>query len=316
MVWRGRVMDAGEFFAVGWPELVPRLRAMLARAGAPVVEREDLVQETALRLFGMWDSVDPGRPIEPLARRIAMNAWRDQWRRRGEREVVGLVPELAAAADTERSALARVEVTEVARALSTLPVRTATVLRVAAGEAESDEPGVPTSGSLRMARTRARRALVSCLKVASAVVVATVAGIRSLSKPATAATAVGALAAFACVLALTVPGPRTLPELARADQPVTSQPSGPAAGTGNVTRSSGASPATRRVTPQVHHRRAATEPPYYVIDPGPASVGVFLDVNIAGSGVQVGKPGPGQAQPVCGYGDTPTTVLTPRCSQP
>ena len=45
-------MSADEFFERGWPSLVPQLRTMLAWAGTPVADREDVVQETAVRLFG------------------------------------------------------------------------------------------------------------------------------------------------------------------------------------------------------------------------------------------------------------------------
>lgn len=306
-------MDAGEFFAVGWPELVPRLRSMLARAGAPGAERDDLVQETALRLLGMWGSVDPARPVEPLARRIAMNAWRDQWRRLGEREVLGEVPELAAEVDTERAALARVEVGEVSRALSALPVGTAEVLRLAAAEFEGGGPRVAVTASVRMARTRARRALAACLKVASAVVLAALAGVRWLTRPVTVATGVGALAAFACMLALAVPGPGAGPALQRESEPLGVAPAAmPQAGT--VSQASRAS--TAAVTAARHARPVASPTPYYVVGAGPTRVGVFADVDIDGHGVRLAKPGAGSAQPVCGYGDTPATVITPSCSKP
>ncbi|HEU5034516.1 MAG TPA: sigma-70 family RNA polymerase sigma factor, partial [Mycobacteriales bacterium] len=114
------VMQRETFFAERWPLMVPQLRAALAKAGAGPDDRDDLVQETAVRLLGMWDRIDWERPVEALAQRIAVNAWRDQWRRRGEREQLGELPEQASAADTERAALARVQVGEVARAFTTL----------------------------------------------------------------------------------------------------------------------------------------------------------------------------------------------------
>jgi DNA-directed RNA polymerase specialized sigma24 family protein len=285
-------MDAEEFFAGSWLELAPRLRAMLARAGAPTAERDDLVQETALRLFGMWDRVDPALPIEPLARRIAMNAWRDQWRRRGEREVLGDVPELATGSDTERAALAKVEVGEVSRALWTLPVSTAQVLRIAATESERGDAHLAATPALRMARTRARRALLACLKVASAAVLATIAGIRSLTRPATTATAVGAIAAIAFVLALTVPGPATAPTIGR------QAPTAPAAATELTAATANSTPTTLTHSPistKAHRAaRPATSPtPYYIVNVGPADVGVFADLNVEGHGVRLAKPEPG-----------------------
>jgi RNA polymerase sigma-70 factor (ECF subfamily) len=311
-------MDAGEFFAVGWPELVPRLRAMLARAGAPVAEREDLVQETALRLFRMWDSVDPERPVEPLARRIAMNAWRDQWRRRGEREVLGEVPELAAAVDTERAALARVEVAEVSRALSVLPAGAARVLRVAAREAECGAELLRTPASVRMARSRARRALLACLKVASALVVAAVSGLRSLSRPATTGTAVGALAAVAWVLAVTAPSLGTAPTLQDEGRPLPAAQSVPGPAAARAASAVTPSRVARATTLNTHRHTpaAAAEPPYYVVDAGPTQVRAFADVSVSGYGVRVSQPEPGTQLPVCTYGDSPTSPVTPRCSQP
>jgi RNA polymerase sigma-70 factor (ECF subfamily) len=315
-----RQRDAEEFFTVGWPDLVPRLRAMLARAGAPVAEREDLVQETALRLFRMWDSVDPERPVEPLARRIAMNVWHDQWRRRGEHEVTGDVPDVAAGADTERAALARVQVLEVSRALSTLPATTARVLRVAARDAECGPEQVRTPTSVRMARSRARRALVACLKVASALVVAVASGIRSLSRPATTGTAVGALATVAWVLAVAAPSVGTAPALQREGRPFPAAQSAP--GPADIRAASPVMPSrvARRSAAAAHpHTPAAataTEPPYYVVNAGPTQVGAFADVSVSGYGVRVSQPEPGTQLPACTYGASPATAVTPRCSQP
>src|SRR5689334_3945351 len=98
-------MDVEGFFAEEWPVLVPKLKAALARAGAPVADRDDLVQETAMRLLGMWASVDGDRAVGALARTIALNVWRDQWRKTGRREVVGEAVDQVAACDTERAAL-------------------------------------------------------------------------------------------------------------------------------------------------------------------------------------------------------------------
>jgi RNA polymerase sigma factor (sigma-70 family) len=157
-------MQAEEFFATEWPDVARSLRWMLARAGAPERDQDDLVQETALRLLRIWASVDPHRPVEALARRIATNAWRDQWRRRGCRELLGGIPDNEGVADTERAALARVEVQEVARALRTLRPRTAETLRAAAYEVEGATECIgPASAALRMARSRARRQLTACV---------------------------------------------------------------------------------------------------------------------------------------------------------
>jgi DNA-directed RNA polymerase specialized sigma24 family protein len=156
-------VDAEEYFATDWPRLASGLKWMLARAGAPAWDQEDLVQETALRLFRMWPSIDATRPVEPLARRIAANAWTDQWRRRGQREQLGNVPDAATAVDTERAVLARLDVEEVGRALKAMRPVTAQTLRAAVRESEGGGDGTPTSAAVRMARTRARRLLIACV---------------------------------------------------------------------------------------------------------------------------------------------------------
>lgn len=175
-------MDAGVFFSDRWPAVSSSLRAALARAGAPAPDREDLTQETAIRLLGMWHSIDWDRSIEALARTIALNLWRDQWRKTGRREVIGAVAEQLADSDTERAALARVQVSEVSLALSRLPLKTASVLRVAAAESEYGGSFDAANGALRMARSRARRALLACVRVASALIVGVWAATRTLAR--------------------------------------------------------------------------------------------------------------------------------------
>ena len=154
-------MNAETFFQERWRDMTPRVQIWLARAGAPSSEREDLVQETALRLYTMRERVDWERPVEPLAYRIAINLWRDQWRRRGNREVIADIPEQACTADTERAALARVEVGEVARLLSTMQQSTARILRAAVRRDADTKSGAPLTASERAARLRARRALAA-----------------------------------------------------------------------------------------------------------------------------------------------------------
>ncbi|HVB27642.1 MAG TPA: hypothetical protein VNE21_07005 [Mycobacteriales bacterium] len=73
----------------------------------------------------------------------------------------------------------------------------------------------------------------------------------------------------------------------------------------------GVLPRVHRVTGRLRARHAP--PPPYVVVIGPASVGVGVDVDVFGVGVRVTRPVPGAALPVCGYGATPTTIVTPRC---
>lgn len=312
-------MSPEEYFATLWPELVPKLRTMLARAGAPVSERDDLVQETALRLYRMWPKVDHERGIEPLARRIAMNAWRDQWRRRGDREVLGDVPEVATGPDTERVALARIEVREVSRALGRLRPSTAAVLRVAAADAESDpsiEGGTPAA--LRMARCRARRALQASLRVACAAAVLAVSALRALGRPARTGLATGAVASVALVLTLaTTHAPASRPGRIAVWPATAVRPSALHAATPARPVATSSSPGTRTTTSRRTARRpSATPTPYYVIHAGPSEVRAFLDVDLEGYGVRVQSPPATGATPSCGYGATPDSPLTRRCTTP
>jgi DNA-directed RNA polymerase specialized sigma24 family protein len=306
-------MDAQEFFAGEWPAIVPRLRAMLAKAGTPAADRDDLIQETALRLFRIWDTVDPERSPEPLARRIAINAWRDQWRHRGEREVLGQLPEQAEALDTERVALARIEVGEVSRALASMDPAAARTLRVAAGEAESGVR-VGTPAAVRMARSRARRALAACLKVASAVAAFVVIGTRTVGRHGRSAVTVGALAGLAFALGGLADTHRTHPPATRwSGTPAASEPLAPhsnmASRPAPRVRLAAAGAPTRR-TPVVRH----SKPSFYRLHLGPASVGVFLDVHLGDYGARLSRPKPGQL-PACVYGTpTATTTVLPHCS--
>ncbi len=308
-------MHADDFFATRWPALVPELRQALAKAGAPAADRDDLVQETAVRLLGMWDRIDWDRPVAALARRIALNVWRDQWRHRGAREIVGPVPEQHAAGDTERSALARVEVGEVARALADLPATTANVLRLAVVEAEVAPAGA-ASPALRMARTRARRALAVTMRIASSVAAAVALSWRAIGRSGRTSTAsLGVLATAALVLAGGAGWPHTRPAPLRADRPIVA-----------IASPTRVVAADRPAVPQAPHRGvaagvrrgarhkpAATKTPYYVVGTGAANVGVFLNVQVQGYGVRVERPEPGKVAPACASGNTPTVTPLPRC---
>ena len=310
-------MSPEEYFATRWPTLVPKLRTMLARAGAPVADRDDLVQETALRLYRMWPKVDQERGIDPLACRIAMNAWRDQWRRRGEREVLGDVPEAATEYDTERAALARVEVHEVSRALARLRPATAAVLRVAALDAESDVEG-GTPPAVRMARCRARRALQASLRVACAAVLIVVSALRALGRPARTGLAASAVATVALVVTLsTTVAPASHPGRINVS-PATDfrQPVGGLATSSQHALPSIASGRSRTALAHRVTRRPAAKPtPYYVVHAGPDELRAYFDVNVQGYGARVQDSPANGPLPICSYGDTPGSPVNPRCAK-
>ena len=52
-------------FEAEWPLLARRLRFFLGRKHVPHAQQDDLIQDTALRLYKMWDSVDRTRPAWP-----------------------------------------------------------------------------------------------------------------------------------------------------------------------------------------------------------------------------------------------------------
>lgn len=153
-------------FEAEWPQLEGQLRAMLAGKRIPESKRDDITQETGLRLFKMWDKVDPERPLWPLAVTIALNLVRDDARRRPEREVLGDVPEIATGADVERESLARLEFSRVCRAITDLSPAHRSVLLAEWGEASVE--GRRGSPAVKMLRLRARRKLSAILEGAAA----------------------------------------------------------------------------------------------------------------------------------------------------
>lgn len=309
-------MQPDEFFATQWPALVPELRQALAKAGTPTADRADIVQETAVRLLRMWDRIDWDRPVGALAVRIALNAWRDQWRRRGAREIVGEVPEQVAASDTERSAIARIHVGEVARALADLPPTTARVLRVAA--AESEAVSMPAaSAAVRMARSRARRALAASLRIASAVAGVVAVSWRGFGRSArTSTAAVGALATMAFVLGgAAAPSAHPLP--LQSERPIVAAHAAAVAVPASVDSATAArAGASHGVAARHTHAKSAVakKAPYYYVGTDTAQVGVFMDVSVQGYGARVEKPEPGTQTPVCTTGNTPTVTPIPSCA--
>lgn len=149
-----------------WPDLARRLDAMLAGKRVPPHKRDDIVQETGLRLFRMWDQVDPARPLWALVVTIALNLLRDEARKHPEREVLGLVPDRAADQDVERAGLARLELRRVRDAMTQLSPAHRSILMAELGD---DSPAFSRgANATKMLRMRARRRLNALLDVASA----------------------------------------------------------------------------------------------------------------------------------------------------
>ncbi|MDQ3956725.1 MAG: sigma-70 family RNA polymerase sigma factor [Actinomycetota bacterium] len=149
-------------FEAVWPELARRINRFLTSKKVPDSQREDVVQETGLRLYRMWDQVDPSGSPVGLALTIAMNIVRDNARRDSHRAVVEIEPELAAVCDVERSGLARLELSRVHRALSELTPAQRSVLLSELDRNERTPQASPAA--IKMLRMRARRNLTAILE--------------------------------------------------------------------------------------------------------------------------------------------------------
>lgn len=160
-------------FEQEWPDLARKLQSLLSSKRVPASKREDIVQETGLRLFRMWDDVDPERPVWALTVTIALNLVRDDARRRSTSEVLGAIPDIPSSYDVERSGIARLELARVERALSQMTPAHRSVLLAELGDEVSLGRG---ANAVKMLRMRARRRLTSLLDSASASLVFT--GVR------------------------------------------------------------------------------------------------------------------------------------------
>lgn len=139
---------------------------MLASYGIASADREDIVQETALRLFRGWSNFDGARSVDAYAyaRTIALNILRDDLCRPSRRRELLLehVAERASPDDPARAALARVELHRVARALRQL--RNSERSALCNTVSDDAEPHASAAGAaMRMARMRARRRLTAAL---------------------------------------------------------------------------------------------------------------------------------------------------------
>jgi RNA polymerase sigma factor (sigma-70 family) len=162
------VVEVREFDDV-WAEMRARLGRVLAARGVPAQDREDLLQETALRLYRVWDNLDPAQPVWPYAVTIALNLWRDSLRSAAT-HVREVSPSVAYDnpddLDVERTVIARQELATVGAALRQLaPEQRRLVL-------ETDELTTvvrPLRAAERMSRMRVRRELARVVGRASAI---------------------------------------------------------------------------------------------------------------------------------------------------
>lgn len=171
-------------FEAEWPLLARRLRHFLSRKNVPTSKQDDLIQDTALRLFKMWDTVDRTRPAWALTVTIALNLLRDEYRRSAHADVVADLPELALAYDVERAGLARVELGRVRSALAEMTPAQRAVLLAEVGHVTD---GAVVDAAEKMRRMRARRKLTAILERVSAVIFMPVKRLSELVQAAVAA---------------------------------------------------------------------------------------------------------------------------------
>ena len=146
-------------FEEWWAELAGAVRAWLLRRRVPPHLVDDIVQETGLRLFKMWDEIDAMRSPRGLAFTIASNLLWDERNRRAAREVVGDVPE-ESREDVERAGIARLELARVRRAMKSLNPQQRAVLLAEIGDGSGPDA---SPDAIKMMRMRARRRLTALL---------------------------------------------------------------------------------------------------------------------------------------------------------
>ena len=151
-------------FEEWWAELGEAVRAWLLRRRVPPHLVDDIVQETGLRLFKMWDEIDAMRSPRGLAFTIASNLLWDERNRRAAREVVGEVPERSCE-DVETAGIARLELARVKHAMRRLNPQQRAVLLAEIGDAEGPSA---SPDAIKMMRLRARRRLTALLESAPA----------------------------------------------------------------------------------------------------------------------------------------------------
>ena len=165
-------MDTLRVFDDEWEALSPRLAMVLAAKGVHAQDRDDLLQETALRLYRVWETLSPEQPVWPFAVTIALNLWRDQLRAAvvRQRDVLSAnlsesVTEAPVTYDVERTVLARQELAQVGAVIRELAPEQR---RLLLSNDEVSAVVAPLRPAERMARMRARRELARLVGRASA----------------------------------------------------------------------------------------------------------------------------------------------------
>ena len=142
-------------FEESWPELSRKLERLLRARHVPDWQRDDIVQETGVRLFRAWDRIDPSLGVWGLARAIAIHAIADSANVRNRYELTEIT-DLPDPSDSERAGIARFHLSSVRRAL---PLMSSTDRRVLLAEVGVVSPPALGRSAMKMARSRARQRL-------------------------------------------------------------------------------------------------------------------------------------------------------------
>lgn len=145
-----------------WPALSARVRAKLAASNVPAALRDDLVQETGLRLIELKDKLDPTRSVSALAGAIAMNLLRDHLRRESRLDPIAGVDVPAEVEDLENEVIARDEWRRVCAAIQRLNPEQKAALLAEIGAA-APPPG-RSATAVRMLRMRGRKQIHALLE--------------------------------------------------------------------------------------------------------------------------------------------------------
>lgn len=157
-----------ESFDEAWPALAERLRRTLTARGVPAQDRDDVVQETALRVYRSWTGLDPTRSVWPFVITVGINIWRDIIRERTGR-IAQVHPtehiEVTADQDVEHEVLARQELANTVVAIRALAPEQRRLLLATEEFHDTVRPLRPAE---RVARMRVRRQLAKAVGRASA----------------------------------------------------------------------------------------------------------------------------------------------------
>ena len=145
-----------------WPALSRRVEGMLVRKGVPACRRDDILQETALRLIRVWDKIDPLKSVPGLATTIALNLVRDESRRRTAHEDLSELSEVSEPGYVEAAGLARVELGRVRTAMNQLSPAQRDALLAEIGDGSRARLHGPNAE--KMLRLRARKKLMAAME--------------------------------------------------------------------------------------------------------------------------------------------------------